>query len=43
MTVNSGAIPGKHWTQDREVGGSRLVGEGCHFIDLLRYLAAACV
>ena len=43
MTVNAGAIPGKHWTQDREVGGSRLVGEGCHFIDLLRYLAAACV
>jgi predicted dehydrogenase len=41
MTVNAGAIPANHWTQDREVGGGRLVGEGCHFIDLLRFLAAA--
>jgi predicted dehydrogenase/threonine dehydrogenase-like Zn-dependent dehydrogenase len=41
MTVNAGAIPATHWTQDREVGGGRLVGEGCHFIDLLRFLAGA--
>ena len=41
MTVNAGAIPANHWTQDRDVGGGRLVGEGCHFIDLLRHLAAA--
>ncbi|WP_413570388.1 bi-domain-containing oxidoreductase [Bdellovibrio sp. HCB117] len=41
MTVNAGAIPAKHWTQDPEVGGGRLVGEGCHFIDLLRYLAGS--
>ena len=41
MTVNAGAIPANHWTQDREVGGGRLVGEGCHFIDLLRFLAAS--
>jgi len=41
MTVNAGAIPPNHWTQDREVGGGRLVGEGCHFIDLLRFLAGA--
>lgn len=39
MTVNAGAIPSDHWTQDREVGGGRIVGEGCHFIDLLRFLA----
>ena len=39
MTVNAGAIPANHWTQDAEVGGGRLVGEGCHFIDLLRFLA----
>jgi len=39
MTVNAGAIPGEHWTQDRDVGGGRIVGEGCHFIDLLRFLA----
>ena len=41
MTVNAGAIPPEHWTQDREVGGGRIVGEACHFIDLLRHLAGA--
>ncbi len=39
MTVNAGAIPGDHWTQDAEAGGGRIVGEACHFIDLLRFLA----
>lgn len=39
MTVNAGAIPPSHWTQDSVVGGGRIVGEACHFIDLLRYLA----
>lgn len=41
MTVNAGAIPSDHWTQDLEVGGGRIIGEGCHFIDLLRYLAGS--
>jgi len=41
MTVNAGAIPSQHWTQDPQAGGGRLVGEGCHFVDLLRYLADA--
>lgn len=39
MTVNAGAIPADHWTQDLEVGGGRIIGEACHFIDLLRFLA----
>lgn len=39
MTVNAGAIPPEHWTQDPEIGGGRIVGEGCHFIDLLRCIA----
>jgi predicted dehydrogenase/threonine dehydrogenase-like Zn-dependent dehydrogenase len=39
MTVNAAAIPNTHWTQDPEVGGGRIVGEACHFIDLLRFLA----
>lgn len=39
MTVNAGAIPAEHWTQDPVVGGGRIVGEACHFIDLLRHLA----
>lgn len=41
MTVNAGAIPADHWTQDPAVGGGRIVGEACHFIDLLRFLAGA--
>jgi predicted dehydrogenase/threonine dehydrogenase-like Zn-dependent dehydrogenase len=39
MTVNAGAIPADHWTQDRAEGGGRIIGEACHFIDLLRFLA----
>ena len=38
MTVNAGAIPAEHWTQDKQVGGGRVIGEACHFIDLLRFL-----
>ena len=41
MTVNAGAVPANHWTQDRARGGGRLIGEACHFIDLLRHLTAA--
>lgn len=41
MTVNAGEIPAGHWTQDPAVGGGRIVGEACHFIDLLRHLAGA--
>ena len=37
-TVNAGAIPREHWTQDPEAGGGRIVGEACHFIDLARFL-----
>ncbi len=39
MTVNAGMIPPNHWTQDRNIGGGRIIGEACHFIDLLRFLA----
>ena len=41
MTVNAGMIPSEHWIQDPEVGGGRIIGEGCHFIDLLVFLADA--
>jgi predicted dehydrogenase len=41
MTVNAGAIPASHWTQDPKVGGGRILGEVCHFLDLLRFLADA--
>ncbi|MGG6287616.1 bi-domain-containing oxidoreductase [Leptolyngbya sp. AN03gr2] len=39
ITVNAGEIPADHWTQDPEIGGRRIVGEACHFIDLARHLA----
>ena len=39
MVMNAGAIPADHWTQDIAVGGGRIIGEACHFIDLMRYLA----
>jgi len=39
--VNPGEIEKSHWTQDPEVGGGRLIGEGCHFIDLAAHLAGS--
>jgi predicted dehydrogenase len=41
MTMNAGAIPANHWTQDNSVGGGRIIGEACHFIDLMLFLAGA--
>lgn len=41
ITVNAGAIPREHWTQDRETGGGRVTGEACHFIDLARFLSGS--
>ncbi len=41
MLVNAGTIPADHWVHDAEAGGGRIVGEACHFIDLLRSLAGA--
>jgi len=38
MTINAGKVERDHWTQDLEVGGGRIIGEACHFIDLLRFL-----
>tara|TARA_Y100001954_G_scaffold36019_1_gene34899 strand:- start:515 stop:2626 length:2112 start_codon:yes stop_codon:yes gene_type:complete len=40
-TCNAGAIPADHWIQDPSLGGGRLLGEACHFVDLLRHLAAS--
>ena len=40
-TCNAGAIPADHWTQDSSLGGGRLLGEACHFVDLLRHLASS--
>jgi predicted dehydrogenase len=39
MRVNAGPLPADHWLHDPEDGGGRLLGEGCHFVDLLATLA----
>ncbi len=39
--VNAGFIPSSHWLHDPAQGGGRIVGEGCHFIDYLVFLAGA--
>ncbi|MCC7087351.1 MAG: bi-domain-containing oxidoreductase [Pirellulales bacterium] len=38
ILVNAGAIPADHWTRDPKVGGGRLIGEGCHWIDFMAFL-----
>ena len=40
-TVNAGFIPASHWTQDPEIGGGRILGEGCHFIDFLIWMCGS--
>jgi predicted dehydrogenase/threonine dehydrogenase-like Zn-dependent dehydrogenase len=39
--INAGYIPLTHWVQDRAIGGGRIIGEACHFIDLLTFLVGA--
>ena len=36
--VNAGFIPANHWTQDPAIGGGRIIGEACHFVDVLTFL-----
>lgn len=38
MTINAGEVPVNHWTQIDDVGGGRVIGECCHFVDLMRFL-----
>jgi predicted dehydrogenase/threonine dehydrogenase-like Zn-dependent dehydrogenase len=40
-TVNAGELPEDHWNHEPAIGGGRMIGEGCHFIDVLRYLCDA--
>ncbi len=39
--VNAGRIPNEHWMQNAQEGGGRIIGEVCHFIDLMQYLTGA--
>ena len=40
-TMNAGFIPPEVWVHDLKVGGGRIIGEACHFIDLCSYLAGS--
>jgi len=39
--INAGHLPPDHWVNDREQGGGRIIGEACHFVDLLMFLAGS--
>jgi predicted dehydrogenase/threonine dehydrogenase-like Zn-dependent dehydrogenase len=39
--INAGYLPLNHWTQDESLGGGRIIGEACHFIDLISFLVGA--
>lgn len=41
IRVNAGVMPPDHWVNDALVGGGRIIGEGCHFIDLAMFLAGS--
>ena len=41
IRVNAGFIPKDHWTQNKNIGGGRIIGEMCHFIDLMQYFTDA--
>ena len=40
-TMNAGAIPANSWVHDMEVGGGRIIGEACHYLDLMVFLSGS--
>lgn len=40
-TMNAGHIPDNVWVHDMEIGGGRIIGEACHYIDLCTYLTGS--
>jgi len=43
VEVNAGRLPSGNWTLDPQQGGGRIVGEACHFVDLLRFLSGSAI
>jgi len=41
--VNGGRVPRAHWVHDPRIGGGRIIGEVCHFIDLIHFLTGSLV
>ena len=42
-TCNAGHIDSEHWIHDPKIGGGRLIGEACHFLDLLKFLSGSSI
>lgn len=42
-TMNAGFIPKDSWVQDPDVGGGRIIGEACHYVDLIQALTGSLV
>jgi predicted dehydrogenase len=40
-TMNAGFIPSNFWVHDMKIGGGRIIGEACHFIDLITFLSGS--
>jgi predicted dehydrogenase/threonine dehydrogenase-like Zn-dependent dehydrogenase len=43
VEINAGRLPAGHWTLDPQQGGGRIVGEACHYVDLLRFLSGSAI
>ncbi len=41
--INAGTVPPDHWIHDARLGGGRIIGEVCHFVDLARHLAGGAI
>lgn len=41
VRVNAGTVPRDHWIQDRRIGGGRIIGEACHFVDWMTFVCGA--
>ena len=39
--VSAGFVPRTHWTRDPSEGGGRIIGEVCHFIDLMQFITSS--
>ena len=42
-TINAGSIPADVWIQDPQIGGGRIIGEGCHWLDFMMFLSGGAI
>ena len=43
IIINAGIVPKDHWVNDIKIGGGRIIGEMCHFLDLIVYLTGSLI